>query len=108
MIRNKRGEEIVEAAMVLPILILIAFTLMLVMIHFYTYHQGQIGLHKELIFWSQESEAVFHIQKKELHHHSKLDGMVELILQEEKQYRIYALKAAEWILLGEMAGFSDE
>ena len=98
----------VEAAMVLPILILITFTLMLVMIHFYTYHQGQIRLHKEMILWSQESDAVFHIRKKELSHQTKLNGIVKFLLQEEKQYRIYALEATDWIRLGEKAGFSNE
>lgn len=94
--------------MVLPILILITFTLMLVMIHFYTYHQGQIRIHKEMIFWSQESDAVFHIQKKELNHQTELEGIVKFLLQREAQYRIYALEATDWIRLGEMAGFSDE
>ena len=98
----------VEAAMVLPILILIAFTLMLVMVHFYTYHQGQIRLHEEMICWSRESDAFYRIQKKTHKHQSRLDGIVNFILQEERQARIYTCDAADWIRLGEMAGFPDE
>ncbi|MBR3756692.1 MAG: hypothetical protein IKK48_06230 [Firmicutes bacterium] len=108
MIRNKRGEEMVEAAMVLPILILIVFTLMMVMVHFYTYHQAQMDLHKEMLCWSQENAAVFRIQKKALEYQTRLDGMVYHILQEEKQFRIYGLESADWVRLGKMAGFSDE
>lgn len=108
MTGNKRGEEMVEAAMVLPILILTVFSLMMVMLFFYEMHQNQIALHKELILLSQESQGTFRVEKQTQKNQTRLDGMVNHLLMEEKQHRIYSLKPARWILLGEMAGFGDE
>ena len=93
--------------MVLPILILIVFTLMLVMVHYYTAHHGQITLHREMTAWSYETDAVFRIQKKTQKQQTKLDGAVNHFLMLEKEHRIYGVKPARWILLGEMAGFAD-
>lgn len=93
--------------MVLPILILIVFTLMLVMVHYYTAHHGQITLHREMTAWSYETDAVFRIQKKTQKQQTRLDGAVNHLLTSEKKHRIYAVKPAQWIWLGEMAGLSD-
>ncbi len=107
MMRNKRGEEMVEAAMVLPILILVVFSLMLVMVWFYQVHQSQISLHKEMVCQMQDSQTVFRIQKRTRQNQVRLDGMVNHLLKTEAEYRIYCMKPAEWILLGEMAGIED-
>lgn len=97
----------VEAAMVLPILILVAFSLILVMVHYYENHHGQIALHKEMLVQVQESNSLFRIRKRTQEHQTKLDGMVNHILKEEKQHQIYDLQPAAWIRLGEMAGLED-
>lgn len=97
----------VEAAMVLPILILVVFSLILVMVHYYENHHGQIVLHKEMLAQVQESDTVFRIRKRTQENQTKLDGMVNHILKDEKQHRIYDLQPAAWIRLGEMAGLED-
>ena len=97
----------VEAAMVLPILILVVFSLILVMVHYYENHHGQIVLHKEMLAQVQESDTAFCIRKRTREQQTKLDGMVNHILKEERQYRIYDLQPAAWIRLGEMAGLED-
>ena len=107
MMRNKRGEEMVDAAMVLPILILVVFSLMMVMVWFYQVHQSQIVVHKEMLAQCQESDQVFRIQKRIQQNQVRLDGMVNHLLKTEKQHRIYCLKPAKWVLLGEMAGLDD-
>lgn len=97
----------VEAAMVLPILILVVFSLMMVMVWFYQVHQSQIVVHKEMLAQCQESDQVFRIQKRIQQNQVRLDGMVNHLLKTEKQHRIYSLKPAKWVLLGEMAGLDD-
>ena len=97
----------VEAAMVLPMLILVVFSLMLVMVWFYQVHQSQITLHKDMLLLRQESDQSFRIQKRTQQNQVRLDGMVNHLLKTEKQHRIYCLKPADWILLGEMAGLDD-
>lgn len=107
MMRNKKGEEMVEAAMVLPILILVTFSLMLVMVYFYQIHQSQIALHKEMLRQRQVSSAVFRVNKETQKNETRVDGMVNHLLKAEKQHRIYHVKPSRWILLGEMAGIDD-
>ena len=97
----------VEAAMVLPIFILIVFTLMLVMVHDYTVHHGQIALHREMLYQMQESDVFYKVQKQTQRNQTRLDGMVNHLLKTEKQHRVYCMKPARWILLGVMAGLDD-
>ena len=93
--------------MVIPILILVCLSLILVMVHFYEAHQNQMTLHKELLEMSREKDAVFYIEKRNQKNQTALEGMVNHILVIEKQHRVYCLKPAQWIRLGEMAGLED-
>lgn len=97
----------VEAAMVIPILILVCLSLILVMVHFYEAHQKQMALHKELLESSHKRDVVFYIEKRSQMNQTALEGIVNHILVIEKQHRIYCLKPSQWIRLGEMAGLED-
>ena len=98
----------VEAAMVLPILILVVFSLLLVMVYYFESHQSQMDIHKALLLQAQESQAVFHIEKQSQKNQTRLDGMVDHVLVLEKHHRIYCLRPARWVQLGEMTGLTDE
>ena len=93
--------------MVLPILILVAFSLMLAMTYFYQVHQSQMTLHQEMLSKAQNSDAIFQVQKRTQENQTRLDGIVNHLLKTEKQHRIYCMKPARWILLGEMDGLDD-
>jgi len=97
----------VEAAMVLPLLILVCFSLLLVMVWFYEIHQNQMTIHKELLIQARESDAFFKVEKQQQQNQTRLDGLAAHLLTMEKQHRIYCLKPAQWIRLGEMAGLDD-
>lgn len=94
--------------MVLPILILTVFSLMMAMVWAYQVHQSQIVLHKELMKQAAESDAVFRVQKETQKNESWLDGMAVLFLTSQRQHRIYEMKPAQVVLIGEMAGLSDD
>ena len=98
----------VEAAMVLPILILIAFTLILTMVHFYGAHQSQISLHKEMLKHAQTSSAVFRIREENQRYQSKLEGMVNDVLKVEKKVRCYEIRPAKCIMAGEVVGLDGQ
>jgi len=107
MIGNKRGEEMVEAAMVLPLLILVCVSLLMVMVWYYDVHQNQITIHRDLLIHARESDDMFRVKKQAQQDQTILKGMAGNRMTVEKQHRVYWLKPAQWIRLGEMAGLDD-
>ena len=104
---NKKGEEMVEAAMVLPLLILVIVSMLFVMVHDYDVHQKQMQIHKELIqSWTLPS-TVFKIETKKIETSSKISGGAEFWMKEMKVYRSYVFSPAACIRTGEMISFDE-
>lgn len=97
----------VEAAMVIPFLIWTAFAMMLMMVYFYTCHYNQILLHRELIEEVQNAESSFTIEERFQENQKKVEGLSQHFFKSERQYRVYVMKPARWILLGESVNFDD-
>ena len=108
MIRNKRGEEMVEAAMVLPLVILLVLSMLLVMLHDYDTHREQLKVHKTMIASWEQPATVFDIQKKKIETSSKISGAVDFLFRSKKEYRTYNFSPAACIRLGEMIAFDAE
>ena len=108
MIKSKRGEEMVEAAMILPILVLIIFSMILFMLYQYQCHQNQIALHHDLIQTLDESDVVFDIEVMENQTIAHIAGAVDLNVEKNQKERIYLFSAAECIRIGEMLSFDEE
>lgn len=102
---NKKGDEIVEAAMVLPILILTVLSMIMLLIYFFSCLNTQADLHKELIAESLTSEASFDIIKKQSETSSKMGGLVGLVMHKEMNGKIYRIGKADVIRAGEMLDF---
>lgn len=98
----------VEAAMVLPVLILVTFTLLMVMVSYFENHHSQILLHQEMIHHARQSQAAFGVHRRVHKHQQGLDGIVNEILRTEKYHTIYKIRPVQWIRLGGMAGFHEE
>ena len=56
---NKKGDEFVEAAIVLPLVILISIAIIVLCIHFYKCLEMQVDMHEELNYLYGESEIIF-------------------------------------------------
>ncbi len=108
MMVNKRGEQMVEAAMVLPLLILVILSILFVMIHDYDMHQKQITAHKELIqLWDQPT-TVLKIKKKTIETSTKISGAVNFPMKESRTCRSYMLSPTSCIRVGEMISFDEK
>lgn len=103
--RNKRGEQIVEAAMVLPILILTILSLILLMIYFFTCLQNQTDLHTEMIRHEQKSGKTFELYKKNVETSDGMEGLVHMLMKKQIKSSIYVFNEADFIRAGEMLGF---
>lgn len=98
----------IEAAMVLPILILIIFSMILLMMHDYNCHRNQIKLHEDLLQTWDQSNKIFDIEMGETETITHISGAVDLDAERMKKGRIYIFSAAEWIRIGEMLSFDEE
>ena len=108
MQRNKRGEEMVEAAMVLPILLLLILSLLMVMLYHYDCHQAQMKMHQSLIAEVNESDTILDIKKNKTETSSAIAGLVQMVVQDEVESRVYLLQEATWIGIGEMLTFDEK
>lgn len=108
MSMNKKGEQMVEAAMVLPILILILLSLVLLMAHEYQCHWNQIDMHRNLLSTWDKSTSAFDIKTKTTETSSEVDGAVAMEFQKEIESRIYVFSETKCIRLGEMLDFDEE
>ncbi len=62
---SKKGSEFVEAAIVMPLVILISIGIILLCVHFYWCLDTQVMLHNELNDISGNSERIYHKVSKE-------------------------------------------
>lgn len=98
----------VEAAIVLPLLLLMMLSMIMLMLHDYRCYQAQVELHTTLMEDWDQSSAVFDIEKKKTETSSKISGMIDQWLVQEKEGRIYVFSPAKCIRLGEMFDFGTE
>lgn len=99
--KNRRGDEIVEAAMVLPIMILTILSLILLMIYFYARLETQCELHRELIESAQNSSAVYTYIEDRKKTSSGLGGVTSMILTSECEDGIRVIDEAKIIRMGD-------
>lgn len=99
---NRRGDEIVEAAMVLPILILTILSLVLLIIYYFSCLNTQVDLHRQMIKESMYDKSIFEIQNKTKETSSEIGGVISIIMSKKIEGRIYIVNEADIIRAGEM------
>lgn len=102
--RNKRGEEMVEASIVLPVLILTILSLILLILYYYACLNCQVELHGELISDTENRKAVFKVVEKRETVSSEIGGVISMIMQKEITASAYAIGPADMIRAGELIG----
>ena len=97
-----------EAAIVLPLFLLVILTLVLCMIYQYECHHAQTEMHRQLLDEWDRSAKVMDIERRTAETSSETRGIVDRWLSREKESRIYICSPAECIRLGEMLSFDEE
>jgi len=80
----------------------------MLLLHYHETHQTQIDLHRQLLYEWDTSTSIFDIQKKETETSTKIEGIVNHIMREEDSHRIYLIRPAQWIQIGELGSFDEE
>lgn len=102
--KNKRGEQIVEAAIVLPILILTILSLLLLLVYAYTCLQNQTDLHTEMLQYVQDAEKPFEIYEKTTETSKGISGLAHILMNKKFADRVYVIRPADLMRAGEMIG----
>jgi len=106
--RNKKGEEMVEAAMVLPLLILTVLSLILLILYYYCALDCQINLHRNQRTEASGSKAVYKVIKDEESVSSEMGGIVTMVMRKEIKSELHVLRPAAIVRTGEMIGLDGD
>lgn len=101
---NKKGAQIVEAAVVLPILILTILSLILLLVYYFTCLNDQTGLHEDMLRYVQESEKIFEIYENNTETSKRISGLVHMLMGKESAGSVYVIHHTDFIRAGEMIG----
>ena len=100
--KSKRGEEFVEAAVVLPLLILTVLSMILAAVFLFRYEVKQSEAHAALMKDVSSSSAVFSIRRRSASESEKIRGTYDRSMSKSKAFRAYAISQADAFLLGEL------
>lgn len=101
---NKRGEEFVEAAVVMPLIILTILSMITVAVFLFGFQIRQQEAHVSLMRDAAGSGKVFAVLRKNASSSEHVRGTTSGTYSRSKSYRAYALSQADGIMLGELAG----
>lgn len=105
---NKRGESIVEAAIVIPVVILMILSMIILLIHFHKGMNAQTGLHEKLSGKAMKNDLIFSIKNDSQNIETVLKGISGGILKREISGKCYMLNPADSIRLKKGFGASKE
>ncbi|MGI6177072.1 MAG: hypothetical protein ACOYJO_01260 [Eubacterium sp.] len=102
-ILNKKGSEMVEAAIVLPLVILILVSFVGITAHFYKCLRAQNDLQEQAFKEIERSNAIFKIEKYSDKISSFPGGVLEDVFEEDVSARFYVIDEAAIVRIGEKA-----
>ncbi|MBQ1406849.1 MAG: hypothetical protein IIY88_01820 [Eubacterium sp.] len=102
MTTNKKGSEIVEAAIVLPVLILSILSMLMLLIYEFSALTGQIDMHKKLTNDAVASKRTFHVLRETENASKDVSGIISIVLKKEIKAVCYEICEAKAMLLGEV------
>lgn len=98
---NKRGHEMVEASIVLPLVILTILSMILLLIYVHQCLDTQTGVHQTLIERALESKDVFKVAKGSDSTTSNIGGAISKVMHRDFSARCYLINEADAIRLGD-------
>ena len=101
LLKSKRGEEYVEAAIVIPLFILTVLGLMMLMLFYYLSLGTQLKTHKNLVEQGGSNKKVFTIMKAEEQTSKKMQGIVGITMKKDTDGCYYGLNEARTVRIRE-------
>ena len=102
MTMNKKGSEIVEAAIVLPILFLSILSMLMLLIYEFSALTKQTEMHRKLTEDAIVSGKTFHVSRETENVSKEISGVISIIMNKEVKAVCYEISEAKAMLLGEV------
>lgn len=101
---GKKGEEIVEAAVVLPLVILTILSMIMIALLLFDHQVSQSKAHTSVMKEALKSDSIFGIVKKGASTSGYIRGTYARTVTKNGTYRAYSISQADAVMLGELAG----
>ena len=105
---NRKGEEIVEASIVLPLVILTILSMIMVAVYLFRYEISQSDAHVSLAKEAAGSKLIVGIKRKSASSSGNIRGTWSKSVNRGDSFRMYVISQADAVMIGELAGGSDE
>ena len=99
---NKRGSEMVEASIVMPLVILTILSTIFLLLYFYQCLNDQVSCHQKLVEMSIQGKQTFAVKKRGTSTSKKMQGITGVTMHHSYHSRTYVINIAKGIRLGEM------
>ena len=104
---NRKGEEFVEAAIVLPLMILTILSLIITAVFLYSYNLSQAEAHVQLMNEVVRSRKVFDVKRKSVSTSERIRGLYRSDIQKNGSFRAYVIDQADAVRTGSLVGSKD-
>ena len=104
---NKRGEEIVEASIVLPLMILVILSMIMAAVFLFRFELDQSESHIGLARESAASKQILGVKRSTASYSGHIRGAVSGAFSKESTSRMYIISQADAIMLGKLAEGAD-
>ena len=103
LLSRKRGEEFVEAAIVLPLMILTILSMIMVAVFLYSHNLRQAETHVGLMKEIESSKSIFAVKRKSVTTAKDIRGTYKAELSRDSTIRAYVIRQADVIRTGSLA-----
>lgn len=101
MIKSKRGEVMVEAALVIPVVILVIVTLLTLLTYFYSCLSDQISLHKNILSKLNNYDRTIGISEQKRETTYETQGLISNIMRKECTARVTYMRESVILRTGD-------
>lgn len=105
--RNKRGEEFVEASLVLPVLIFTIISMICLCVYYYQDISNETQMHMDAVNLAMQKDSIFNIKYKKSETSRDIQGIIQSHMGRKSQCRVYIMKEADIIRNGEMVDYDE-
>lgn len=103
-LNSRRGSEIVEAAVVMPLVILAVLSMILLQVFFYQCLLVQVRLHEDLTDRAVHSRKLFCVEQASASRGENMQGITHIRMTREHRVSCYAFCGADLVRTGEVTG----
>ena len=100
-LKNKRGEAMMEAAIVVPMIVLMIISMLYLLIHFYSGIKKQTESHELLCERAMKESVIFKVERNEADINSYVGGLIKKRFSRHFDDKCYILNPADGVRLKE-------